>query len=84
MKGTWTENQIIAIESISCILTIRESKKLTRNDMSSNRMRMQVERVNLKINPVERKGLYETKYRFAEERIDTHTGTTLVQDSQNA
>jgi hypothetical protein len=44
---------------------------------------MQIERVNLKIQPIEDKRLDEAQHRLAEKRINAHLDRTLIQQAQH-
>jgi hypothetical protein len=44
---------------------------------------MQIERVNLKVQPIEHKRLYQPQHSFAKESIDPHLNRTLIQQTQN-
>lgn len=57
---------------------------LTGEHVPADGVRVQVERVDLEVNPVECEGLNQTQDCLAEERIHTHAGTALVQDTQHA
>jgi hypothetical protein len=47
-------------------------------------MRVQIERVHLKVNPVENKSLYKSQDSFAEESVNPHLNIALVQQTQHA
>jgi len=50
--------------------------------MPSNCMCVQVEGIDLKVYPVERKSLYQPKYSLTKESVDAHCRARLVQDAQ--
>lgn len=51
---------------------------LTRVYMPPNRMRVQIERVHLKVDPVKHKGLYKSQDSFAEESVNTHLNISTL------
>lgn len=57
---------------------------LTRVYMPPNRMRVQIERVHLKVDPVKHEGLYKSQDSFAEESVNPHLNIALVQQTQHA
>lgn len=50
--------------------------------MSPDSVRVQIERVNLKINPVEHKGLNQPQHRFPEESVDAKGYIALIEQAQ--
>jgi hypothetical protein len=84
IKGRWKENHVSAKTESMRAQNEEAGRQHTAEHMPSDRMSVEVERVDLKVDPIEHKSLDESEHRFPEESVDPKLYIALIEQPQHA